>query len=101
MEYKYERQSGNDNYMEFQYILYNQKELKSFVFALGQLVVQLNHLDYEDAEKLNAVFLKAVRESKYFLPKYLNDLWEAMVVFMKSIYDKGAIFTKWCQKIVS
>ena len=82
-------------------MLYSQKELKSFIAALAQLINPLREIDYDSANQLEIVFIQAVKESKYFHKKYQNDLWEAMVQLIMSIEEKGNIFAKWAKKVVS
>ena len=88
-------------YYEIKYVLYSQKELKSFIAALAQLIEQLGDIDSDSAYQLEVVFIQAVKESKYFLYKYQNDLWESMVQLIMSIQLKGSIFSMWAKKVVA
>jgi tyrosine-protein phosphatase YwqE len=68
---------------------------------LAQLTEQLDEIDYDAANQLEIVFIQAVKESKYFLVQYQQELWEAMVQLIMSIQIKGAIFPKWAKKVIS
>ena len=59
-----------EGYFEIKYILYYQKQLISFIGSLALLIEQLFEVEYEAASQLEIIFVEAVKESKFFLPKY-------------------------------
>lgn len=82
-------------------VLYAQKTLFSFILSLANMIEHLEKIDYAVANLLEEIFIAAVKESAFFLPKYLPELWLAMVQLINNLYPKGYIFGIWCKKVVS
>lgn len=82
-------------------VLYAQKTLYSFILSLANMIEYLDEVDYLVAGLLEEIFIAAVKESAFFLPKYLPELWLAMIQLIKSLHSKGPIFGKWCKKVIS
>lgn len=85
-------------------VLYAQKTLFTFILSIAYMIENLDKIEEDIANLLSEIFIAAIKESPFFLPKYLPDLWLAMIQLIMSIFSKGflnSVFGKWSKKVIS